>query len=914
AQELPLLAVLGSHRPVFARPCPAFVSESSRGSKSPGAMRSSLLVSLAAASTALAAGASKNIVPGAFIFELEDGHDPNTLYKAVQKEGTTRMTLDYELFKGVSVQLHDVEGADARVAQMAQLPAVKNVWPLQLYSMPNPRVEWIGTNPERHSGGSSRRRAANASADVFSPHVMTQVDRLRAEGVTGRGIKIAVIDTGIDYKHPALGGCFGPGCLVAFGTDLVGDAYDGANTPRPGPDPMDCAGHGSHVAGIVAAQPNAFGFTGAAPDAVLGAYRVFGCKGQAANDVLIAAYNRAYQDGAHIITASIGGPSGWSGDLWAAAVSRIVAKGVPCTVSAGNEGAQGLFYASGAADGKGVTAVASFDNTLTPTLLYSARYAVDAAADVRFGYVPAQPEAWDGVTLGVYATSRDATVKDDACSPLPPGTPDLANKIVLVRRGSCTFVQKATNAAAAGARYVVVYNNAAGALSIDLSAVPGVLAGGMVTAAVGEAWVAALAAGHAVTLKMASREKTDSQVIAVPNNATGGALSGYTTWGPTWEMDLKPQVGAPGGNILSTYPLALGGYAVLSGTSMSCPLTAAIVALVAQVRGTFDPATIDGLLAANADPQRFNDGTRFYDFLAPAAQQGGGLVRAHDAAHASTLLEPSGLSFNDSDHFAGELAFRLRNTGKRAVPYRLSHVPAVTMYTLAAGSIYPAPFPNDPVDGAAATLWLSEDALSIGPGASATVRVAAAPPAGLDARRLALWSGWVAVNGSDGTRLSIPYQGLTGSLHDSQVLAANGTWIALSTDTALKPVGGNATFTLPAPGNATAGRALPALVVDLALGSPLLRADIVPLTTCPPGNLTTEAWGVKTIGQPYGFPAKFNTRGAGPYPWDGRLDSGGYAPAGKYKFVVRALRIFGDAKDKAEYDVSESSAFRIKYE
>jgi subtilisin family serine protease len=85
-----------------------------------------------------------------------------------------------------------------------------------------------------------------------------------------------MIDTGVDYKHPALGGCFGPGCKVAYGYDFVGDDYDNGDsdkdTPKPDKDPMDCAGHGTHVAGIVAARnegPDAMGpqvFVGVAPD------------------------------------------------------------------------------------------------------------------------------------------------------------------------------------------------------------------------------------------------------------------------------------------------------------------------------------------------------------------------------------------------------------------------------------------------------------------------------------------------------------------------------------------------------------------------------------------------------------------------------------------------------------------------
>jgi len=97
---------------------------------------------------------------------------------------------------------------------------------------------------------------------------------------------------------------------VAFGTDLVGDAYTGDNTPVPDDDPIDCAGHGTHVAGIIAASNDPY-VLGVAPNATLGIYKVFGCEGSAANDVLISAFIMAYNYGVDVITSSIGGASGW---------------------------------------------------------------------------------------------------------------------------------------------------------------------------------------------------------------------------------------------------------------------------------------------------------------------------------------------------------------------------------------------------------------------------------------------------------------------------------------------------------------------------------------------------------------------------------------------------------------------------
>lgn len=545
-------------------------------------------------------------------------------------------------------------------------------------------------------------------------------------------------------------------------------------------------------------------------------------------------------------------------------------------------------------------------------MLYASTYTIDGGDTVEFGYDPASPSNWDGSALPIWAPSLDPKDPSGGCVAYPDDTPDLSGYIVLVRRGDCLFTIKAANAAAKGAKYLLIYNNVVGTISIDVSTVEGIEAAGMVTSDVGETWIAALAAGSEVVATVVNPDDAESYLINPINAASGGALSTYTSWGPTWEMDTKPQFGAPGGNILSTYPVAKGSYAVLSGTSMACPLTAGIVALIAEVRGTFDPVLIENLLSATANPQLFNDGASFYDFLAPVAQQGGGIVQAYDAAFASTILEPSSLSFNDTAHATKKLSFKLTNKGKKKVTFDISNVPAVSMYTLDTDSIYPAAFPNEPA-GEVASLAFSSDKVTVAPGKSVTVKVVPTAPA-LDADRLGLWSGWVAVNGSDGTSLSLPYQGLVGSLKEHVVLGPEDAWISLSGDDTYTPVAENTTFTLPAPGTTNATAVLPTIDVYLALGSPSVRLDIVPLTTCPP-DWVKEFRGIKTIGQPDGGPFVYWPRGINPIDWDGQLANGKYAPAGKYKVVARALRIFGNAKKDSDWkDVAETPAFRIKYE
>lgn len=181
--------------------------------------------------------------------------------------------------------------------------------------------------------------------------------------MTGKGIRVGIIDTGVDYMHPALGGCFGENCRVAYGYDFVGDEYDGENDPQPDSDPRDtCNGHGTHVTGIIGAKDTEANFTGVAPEVTFGAYRIFGCSGSSSDDMIMKAMERAYLDGMDVINLSLGNV-GWPDSPVSILADQLALKGLIVSAAAGNEGEKGVFQVGAPSLGRHALSVASIDNT-----------------------------------------------------------------------------------------------------------------------------------------------------------------------------------------------------------------------------------------------------------------------------------------------------------------------------------------------------------------------------------------------------------------------------------------------------------------------------------------------------------------------------------------------------------------------
>ncbi|OTA98333.1 hypothetical protein M426DRAFT_17530 [Hypoxylon sp. CI-4A] len=754
---------------------------------------------------------------------------------------------------------------------------------------------------------------------------MTQVDKLLAEGYTGKGFRIGLVDTGVDYNHPALGGCFGKGCLVEYGYDFIGD-NDTSPVPIPDADPYDgCIGHGTHVAGIIAAQINEHNFTGAAPGVKLGMYKATGCGGTTTNEILIAGFNAAFEDGSDIISCSAGDDSGWSSDSWAIAASRIAAAGVPVVVAPGNSGNLGLWYPSTPASGINVTAVGSVENIVLPSLLNAGTFSVgNSTGSKRFGLRYGSPSFQVNVTLPLWPVSNDTTSGTDACDVLPDTTPDLSDKVVLLSMpatdAGCTTQIQADNVAAKGGQYVLWYSQSNVSLPDLYITNESVKGAASLSPEQGAEFISLLNEGNTVIININDWTSTDIYIYNLDNPTTGGYLSRSTSWGPTQEVNVKPQVVTPGRDILSTYPLPLGGYAVLSGTSMATPLLAAIFALVGEARGTLDPQTLRSVVSATSKPKVWFDGETVHDdILAPVAQQGAGIAQAWDAAHTTTILSESSLSFNDSDHFVSERTFTIRNTASEDVTYIVGHAKALTMYTFADSNsavLESTSFPN-PAANDWAELSFASDEITVPAGGVSEVTVTLTPPQNINATLLPVYSGYITLNSTREESLVLPYLGILGSLYKTPIVQPgyDGGVYLTNTDGHFNiPVSANTTFTLDRPGSnsSSSGVIYPKLVTYPTLGTPELRADLVALTDT--GLPTTEWKGYQTIGSLSGYPVTLVPRNGGGSYFSGTLDDGTIVPEGTYKFITSAVRVFGDASNEDDWDVVETVPFLLKYQ
>ncbi|MEQ4208552.1 S8 family serine peptidase [Actinopolymorpha sp. B9G3] len=529
-----------------------------------------------------------------------------------------------------------------------------------------------------------------AALDVSVPHVgapelWRRTDPTGAR-VTGKGVTVAVIDTGIDYTHPALGGGFGPGHKVIGGHDLVANDAD----------PMDQNGHGTHVAATIAGSGSGGGgggggggevpaLVGVAPDAHLTAYRVLNAAGSGAMSQVLAGLEAAVDPAsphrADVVNLSVGGP-GDGTDPLSQASNRATDAGVVVVASAGNNGPGPRTIGSPAAAANVIAVGASATGVRTPALELTTpeRETLQAWALAFSANAPAKPVTAGVVDLGsgepadlVPEKLRDKLALIHLRPPQDPG-PDP--------------FETAKLAESAGAVGVVFHPGAGG------DQTPGPLAGGTDGELLPRLSVGSGDDGRLDRLVALSADSTEyAQLRALLAQGTvrvrivgldrTDTLASFSSRGPNDRYHLKPDLVAPGVQIRSAYPTSLWepGVARLSGTSMAAPHVAAGAALLRQLHPDRHGLQIRSMLVGSA---------RLFAGRTPT-EQGAGLLDLPAAATSSVLASPATLSLGLADLSRTRVTstgqVTVTNTSANAVQLELRGVPAGSD----AGSVRVAP-------------------------------------------------------------------------------------------------------------------------------------------------------------------------------------------------------------------------------
>ncbi len=572
-------------------------------------------------------------------------------------------------------------------------------------------------------------------------------------GLTGEGIKVAVIDTGIDYIHAGFGG---PGVPAAYaandttvitdtylgtplfptvkvvgGIDLVGDSYNANPSnpatyqpiPHPDPDPMDCNGHGSHVAGTVAGYGvNADGSTyagpydvaaaanfntlaigpGVAPGVELYAVRVFGCAGSTnVTDLAIEWATDPNGDGdfsdrVDVINMSLGSAYGSIYDSSAVAADNAAMLGVIVVASAGNNG--DVYYITGSpgASGRTISVAAADDGGAV-----LGAFEVIAATGMATGLYPAVEAAF-GPDIAVVGPIQNELVLADppiACAALTNAAA-INGKIALIDRGTCSFQTKVYWAQQAGAIAVLVANNAAGdpiAMGADATIPPVSIPSQMTDLTTGNALKTALTQG-VVTVRL-SADYRDSIRSVTP--ALKDIVASFSSRGPRRvDSMLKPDLTAPGVSIFSVANGTGTRGRSLQGTSMAAPHVAGAMALLREQHPSW---TVEELKALAMNTS-LNDVKSGANNVGPG-RVGAGRITLDEAASSPVVAYNAGAPGLVSVSFGAlEIAspttlkrmIRVVNKSGDTLTYDVSYVARVDMpgvaYSLNPGTITLPPY------------------------------------------------------------------------------------------------------------------------------------------------------------------------------------------------------------------------------
>ena len=553
---------------------------------------------------------------------------------------------------------------------------------------------------------------SSASPYTVADGVMIGRESAWAQGYTGEGMKIAVIDTGLDIDHPNFMPLSEDKLTASSATkETVAAVLSGLNaTSRVGELDIDdvyyntkvafgynyCddnlnithdydqqGSHGTHVAGIAAANKiEESEVVGVAPDAQLYIMKVFGAAGGAYSEDILAALEDALLLGADVVNMSLGSTAGFTSDSDEvnAIYNRVAETNTVLSVSAGNNFSAGYANSWGIdanltsnPDNAVIGSPGTYKNVLSVASVenWQIQRNYIAVAGHKMGYID---------TAENYGLPSITSLTGEYEIVYIPGNGeasdfegyDVEGKVALVQRGVISFLDKCANAEAAGAVACIIFNNTSGEFGMDLTgnslSIPCI----SITFEDGAYIVSTISENPDATITF------PAELTGLPSE-TAYEMSDFSSWGAAPDLTLEPDIAAPGGNIYSTVD---GGYGVMSGTSMAAPNVSGMSALVMQyVKENFDADTdyrvlVRDLLVSTSIPLTDNNGL----YYSPR-KQGSGIANVFNAINTQAYITVEGsdtgkVSLGDDPEKTGEYdyTFEVHNFGDKDLFYAMDTV------------------------------------------------------------------------------------------------------------------------------------------------------------------------------------------------------------------------------------------------
>ncbi|MBL4912472.1 S8 family serine peptidase [Shewanella schlegeliana] len=522
------------------------------------------------------------------------------------------------LFNGVTIA-----GQGLSIEQLMAIPGVKAVYPEAMYEI-----------------------NMDASLEVINSQAMwTAVEGMEN---AGKGIRVAVIDGGIRPENPMFADDGFDAPTGAMPTDdycstvdttfcnnkLIVARWSQPTFPVCADEymsPLGFGGHGTHVAGTAVGNKVNTTFkdvdvelSGVAPAAYLMSYKALYSKadcsgGSGSNIMLMEALEHAVNDGADVINNSWGGGAGGdpANSPYKTMFEAAEAAGIVVVTAAGNDGNGAKTIGCPACIESGI----SVANSTTGRFFANSFNAGGEdllAIEGNNGLLEAD------IALPIIASINVNSDNFEGCTAFDADA--FKGSIALISRGSCSFADKAANAQAAGAEAMVVYNNKPGA-PISMYMPDATLASVMISQEDGEG----------ILDSEVSSGTISAEVKRIVAQSLADTIAASSSRGPNGnENILKPDLAAPGTNILSAYSPDDGGedFNMISGTSMASPHVAGAAALMTQLHPEWSANDIKTALTSTAKM----DGILDDDAVTPASPFAMGAGRMDLDAAAKAVL------------------------------------------------------------------------------------------------------------------------------------------------------------------------------------------------------------------------------------------------------------------------------------